>query len=204
MHPAFRWRVSLKLFDMKTMAVTAGLMLLMTTAVIASSDDTIRYEPIGYFHTPYTPDTGAPRQGILRPDSLATIVLNAEYGGDALDFLDWFEYIVVLYHFTLVSDWDAHVEPPEANHEHTFGVYSTRSPKRPNPIGFSIVKLERIAGDTLYLRGADAFDGTPVLDIKPYLPSVDMVKSLQNEMVEKELGHHDEDFIEKEDSVFYR
>lgn len=166
--------------------------------------ESITYKPIGYFHTPYSPETGAPRQGTLRSDSSSIIALKSEFGSDALDFLDWFEYIIVIYHFDLVTDWEAHVEPPEANHNHNFGVYSTRSPKRPNPIGFSIVKLDKIANDTLFISGADAFNGTPVLDIKPYLPSVDMIKSLQNELVEKELGHHDEDFIEKEDSIFYR
>ncbi|MFO7879526.1 MAG: tRNA (N6-threonylcarbamoyladenosine(37)-N6)-methyltransferase TrmO [Bacteroidota bacterium] len=189
---------------MRNLAYTAALMLFTAIPAIAGVNDTIRYRPIGYYHTPYTPDTGAPRQGILRSDSVASIVLKPEYGGEALDFLDWFEYIIVIYHFDLVTNWEPHVEPPEANHEHTFGVYSTRSPKRPNPIGFSLVKLDSISGDTLYVRGADAFDGTPVLDIKSYIPSVDQVKSLQNELIEKELGHHDEDFIETEDSVFYK
>ncbi|MEA3447357.1 MAG: tRNA (N6-threonylcarbamoyladenosine(37)-N6)-methyltransferase TrmO [Bacteroidota bacterium] len=171
---------------------------------LAQAQDTAKivYRPIGYFETDYTPETGAPRQGILIAESKGKIILKTEYGGDALDFLDWFEYIIVLYHFDLASGWQAHVEPPASNHEHNFGIYSTRSPKRPNPIAMSIVKLEKISGDTLFIRGVDAFDGTPVLDIKAYLPSVDMIKSLQNEMIEKELGHHDELYIK--DSIFYR
>jgi tRNA (Thr-GGU) A37 N-methylase len=64
------------------------------------------------------------------------------------------------------------------------------------------VKLEKIEDGILYLSGVDAFEGTPVLDIKPYLPSVDCVKSAQNELVEKEFGHHDEPFIK--DSTFFK
>ena len=82
------------------------------------------------------------------------------------------------------------------------GLFATRAPSRPNPIGFSIVKLEKIENGILYISGIDAFDGTPVLDIKPYLPSVDCIKSIQNELIEIELGHHDEDFIE--DSTFFK
>jgi tRNA-Thr(GGU) m(6)t(6)A37 methyltransferase TsaA len=119
-----------------------------------------------------------------------------------LQTLSLFEYIIVIFHFNLVERWEPTVNPPSSNEEHNFGLFSTRSPKRPNPIGFSIVKLERIKEGVLYLSGVDAFDGTPVLDIKPYLPSVDCVKSIQNELIEKELGHHDENFIV--DSTYYK
>jgi len=121
---------------------------------------------------------------------------------DALNTLNLFEYIIVLYHFNEVERWAPTVNPPASTHEYNFGLFATRSPKRPNPIGISIVKLEKIANGILYISGVDAFDGTPVLDIKPYLPSVDCIKSIQNELMEKELGHHDEDFIS--DSTFYK
>lgn len=166
-----------------------------------NDNDNIVYHPIGYFDTEYTTKTGAPRQGTLVPEGKGRIILKPEYR-DALDFVNWFEYIIVLFHFHLVQGWESHVEPPASNHEHDFGLFSTRSPKRPNPIGFSIIKLEKISGDTLFVSGIDAFDGTPVLDIKPYLPSVDMIKSVQNELIEKELGHHDDIYIK--DSIFYR
>jgi tRNA-Thr(GGU) m(6)t(6)A37 methyltransferase TsaA len=193
----FRWQEFLKVFNMKAL-----LIAVITFGLIATLQaQTISYTPIGYFHTPYTTETGAPRQGSLSPDGTGFIVLDSIYR-DALSMLDWFEYIIVLYHFDKVRGWDSFVEPPGSNHEHNFGLFSTRIPKRPNPIGFSIVKLERIAQDTLYLSGVDAFDGTPVLDIKPYLPSVDMIHSPQNELIEIEFGHHDEDFIN--DSTFYR
>jgi len=161
----------------------------------------IVYTPIGLFHTSFTPETGAPRQGILMPETKGTIEIFPQYRS-ALQTLSLFEYIIVIFHFNLVERWEPTVNPPSSNEEHNFGLFSTRSPKRPNPIGFSIVKLERIKEGVLYLSGVDAFDGTPVLDIKPYLPSVDCVKSIQNELIEKELGHHDENFIV--DSTYYK
>jgi tRNA-Thr(GGU) m(6)t(6)A37 methyltransferase TsaA len=161
----------------------------------------INYKPIGIFHTNYTTKTGAPRQGILMPEGKGTIEIYPEYH-KALTSLDLFEYIIVLYHFDKVNSWESIINPPSASHEHNFGLFSTRSPKRPNPIGFSILKLEKIKNGILYVTGVDAFDETPVLDIKPYLPSVDCVKSIQNELIEKILGHHDEIFIY--DSTFYK
>lgn len=161
----------------------------------------IVYKPIGVFHTPYTPETGAPRQGILISETRGTIEIFPPFH-NALKNVDSFEYIIVLFHFSEVERWEPTVNPPSSTEDHDFGLFSTRSPKRPNPIGFSIVKLERIENGILYISGMDAFEGTPVLDIKPYLPSIDCVKSIQNEYMEKELGHHDEDFIN--DSSFFK
>ncbi len=166
-----------------------------------SQNNIIEYKAIGVFHSPYTTSTGAPRQGILIPEGKAEIELFAEYH-EGLSSLELFEYIIVIYHFDKVENWAVSVDPPGSSHEHKFGVFSTRSPKRPNAIGFAIVKLEKIQKGVLYVSGIDAFDGTPVLDIKPYLPSIDYIKSVQNELVEKELGHHDINFIK--DSSFYK
>ncbi len=160
----------------------------------------ITYTPIGVFKTDYTPGTGGPRQGVLRPNGKGEIYIYEQYR-DALSHLELFEYIIVLYHFNEAGQWEPNVNPPSSNHEHNFGLFSTRSPKRPNPIGFSIIKLDKIENGILYVSGVDAFDRSPVLDIKPYLPSIDCMKSEINEQVEKDLGHHDEDFIS--DKSFY-
>ncbi len=165
------------------------------------SQDTIKYKPIGVFHTQYNPETGAPRQGILMPKSKGIIEVYSEFA-EGLRFVSFFEYIIVLYHFSEVESWEPIVEPPGANHEHNFGVFSTRSPKRPNPIGLSIVKLDSLNRNILYISGVDAFEGTPVLDLKPYLPSVDNVESVINELLEIEFGHHNEKFIN--DSTFFK
>ena len=152
----------------------------------------IIYNPIGYYKTDYNTKTEVPRQGILVPEKKARIVLIENYG-EALPDLDKFEYIWVLYHMNLVKDWEPFVNPPGT--EHFFGTFATRSPRRPNAIGMALTKLDSIKSDTLYISGADAFNGTPIIDVKPYLPSVDYVKSLQNELMEKEMGHHDEKMV---------
>jgi tRNA-Thr(GGU) m(6)t(6)A37 methyltransferase TsaA len=149
----------------------------------------IEYKSIGIFHSPLSPDTGAPRQGILAPEIKGTIEIYPEYK-DALKSLELFEYIIVLYHFDRMTGWKSSAYPPGSNHNITFGLFATRSPARPNPIGISVIKLEKIEKCTLYVSGIDAYDGTPVLDIKPYLPSIDCVKSIRNEMTEKDLGLH--------------
>ena len=162
-------------------------------------DGMVQYKPIGVFHTPYNFETGAPRQALLEPETRATIEIFEPYR-EALKSLDSFEVILVLFHFDQIKGWRPNVRPPESDHE--FGLFATRSPKRPNPIGLSQVYLEKIVDGTLHIRGVDAFEGTPVLDIKPYLPSVDCVTSEVNEKTEVELGHHDEAFID--DKSFYQ
>ena len=163
--------------------------------------DKITYTPIGFIHTSYTPGTGAPRQGRLAANEKGTIEILPPYR-PALKTLDLFEYIIVLFHFDKVGKWEAVVSPPAASHAHRFGLFATRSPKRPNPIGMTVVKLHGIDDGILTVSGIEAFDGTPVLDIKPYLPTVDTVDSRINEQVEKDLGHHDEPFIR--DESFYK
>jgi len=147
----------------------------------------ITYIPIGVFHTDYTPETGAPRQGILIPEGKGKIEIYPEYQ-DALKALELFEYIIVIYHFDKAGEWNHIARPPASNPKYTFGLFATRSPHRPNPIGLATIKLENVETGILYVSRVDAFDGTPVLDIKPYLPSIDGVKSTKNELIEKELG----------------
>lgn len=178
--------------------LTGFIMLLLLNA--CKKEETVyQLKPIGYFISDYTPSTGAPRQGRLVPENHAQIVLNKTFV-DGLHELDEFEYIIVLYWFDKVQSWEPDVNPPESEHE--FGVFATRSPKRPNPIGFSVVKLDSIRGNILYLSGIDAFNKTPIIDIKPYLPSVDIIQSKKNEAAEVELGHHDEKYIK--DSIFWK
>lgn len=192
------------------MPMNKKLIYLIITVIVMNSiplnaqitDSTsIEFKPIGVFHTEFNTNTGAPRQGILLPETKGSIEIFPQYRSGLQD-LFLFEYIIVLYYFSEVEKWEPTVNPPASTHEHNFGLFSTRSPKRPNPIGFAIIKLESIKDGILTVSGIDAFDGTPVLDIKPYLPTVDCVKSIQNELIEKELGHHDEDFIT--DSTFYK
>ena len=143
--------------------------------------ESICFKTIGYFKTPFNQETGAPRHGTLQPESRGRIEILDKYR-DALAMLDKFEYIIVLYYFNITQTWSHHVSSIES--PYTFGVFATRTPKRPNPIGFSVVKVDSIKGCTLYVSGIDAFNNTPVLDIKPYIPSVDVVNSRKNREAE--------------------
>jgi tRNA-Thr(GGU) m(6)t(6)A37 methyltransferase TsaA len=143
--------------------------------------ESICFKPVGYFKTPFNQKTGAPRHGILQPETKGRIEILEQYR-DALAMLDKFEYIIVLYYFHITQTWSHHVS--SLNTPQQFGVFATRTTKRPNPIGFSVVKVDSIRGCRLYVSGIDAFNDTPVLDIKPYLPSVDVVKSRKNREAE--------------------
>jgi len=147
----------------------------------------IIYNPIGVFHSPLTPQTGAPRQGILAPEIKGEIEIYPEYR-NALNSLELFEFIIVLYHCDRAKGWDNIVNPPGSNPDIDLGLFATRTYRRPNPIGIAVIKLEKIENGILYVSGIDAYEGTPVLDIKPYLPTVDSVKSSRNREMERELG----------------
>jgi tRNA-Thr(GGU) m(6)t(6)A37 methyltransferase TsaA len=145
----------------------------------------IQYHPIGEFHTGLTPQTGAPRQGILESGNKGIITIYEEYG-EALQGLDRYEYIFVLYHLHLSANWHPVVRPPGSNQD--FGLFATRSPNRPNPIGLAVIRLDGIEGLDLHVSGIDAFDGTPVLDIKPWLPSIDCPGVQTHTGMERDLG----------------
>jgi len=169
-----------------------GILSLSFLSSCQKDKEEITYKPIGYFSTNFNRKTGAPRQGILMKETKGIIILDEKYT-EALKDLDRFEYIFVLYHFHKAIGWDSFVQPPES--DHTFGLFATRSPRRPNPVGLSLIKLDSVKHNKLYVSGIDAFDGTPVIDIKPFLPSVDNVISIKNMETEIYLGHHDEEFI---------
>ena len=124
---------------------------------------------------------GVPRQSGLVPELTARIVFEPEYRNpDALKGLDGYSHIWLIWQFSesVRDTWSPTVRPPRLGGEKRQGVFATRSPFRPNPIGLSSVKLERIAlhekdGPVLYVSGADLMNGTPIYDIKPYLPYTD-------------------------------
>lgn len=124
---------------------------------------------------------GIPRQSGLVPTLEAKIVFEPEYRNpDALKGLEGYSHIWLIWQFSeAVRDtWSPTVRPPRLGGEKRQGVFATRSPFRPNPIGLSSVKLERIVldemeGPVLYVSGADLMHGTPIYDIKPYLPYTD-------------------------------
>ena len=124
----------------------------------AQQDAKIIYQSIGRFHTDYNRSTGAPRQGRFQPEGKGTIELYPQYH-EALSGLDAYDFILVFYHLNKVRSWDTMVTPPGSDKE--FGLFATRTPRRPNPIGFSVIKLESINNGVLHVSGVDAYDGTP-------------------------------------------
>ena len=131
------------------------------------------FAPIGLLHTGLRWRYEAPRQAGFS-DAKARIELYPGRGFEqALEDLAGFERVWVLFVFHLNATWKPKVTPPYAPENRKYGVFSTRSPHRPNPIGLSCVELEGIDGLNVYLNHCDILDRTPVLDIKPYIPAVD-------------------------------
>lgn len=128
------------------------------------------YSPIGFVHSPFTDIAGMPIQPSGARGVRGTIDLLPEYA-EGLRYLDGFSRIVLIYAFHRSTDYKLMVTPfldPEPH-----GVFATRAPKRPNAIGLSVVRLTAIHGTTLEIEDVDLLDGTPVLDIKPYVPGFD-------------------------------
>ncbi len=146
--------------------------------------NTFTFHPIGIFHSPLTPETGAPRQGRFAPDIKAKIEVGKEFV-PCLEGLEEFKYIIVVFVFDRSHGWSAKVTPPGASKAR--GVFATRAPRRPCQIGITVVKLEKRDGRFLHVSGVDAFDQTPVLDIKPYVASIDYIPGVDRD-AEKELG----------------
>lgn len=127
--------------------------------------------PIGFVRSPFREKVEAPRQGATAAGVGATIEVLPEHE-HALADLEGFERIWVLFWFDRAEGGPkAKVLPPRSAVKR--GVFATRSPHRPNPIGMSAVRLERVEGRVLHVRDVDLLDGTPVLDLKPYLPYAD-------------------------------
>ena len=130
----------------------------------------IRYEPIGTIHTPFRDRANVPIQTIGGVGIKGTIDIKPEYERCLKD-LQEFSHIILIYHFHLSKGYSPEVKP--FMDDQLRGVFSTRAPKRPNPIGFSVVRLVKIVGRTLHIEDLDIVDGTPLLDIKPYIPKID-------------------------------
>lgn len=132
-------------------------------------------KPIGYLESCYRDKFGTPRQPGLSPQAWSRLKIRADLQPEqALQGLEKFSHLwlIFVFHQNKVARYHAKVHPPRLGGE-SMGVFATRSPHRPNPLGLSLVELVRIEGDSLILAGADLVDGTPILDIKPYLPEVE-------------------------------
>lgn len=130
----------------------------------------IEYTPIGIVHSPFKDLNSIPRQASIAKGSKATVEIYPEYQGGLKD-LDGFSHIILLCHFHKVSGYSLEVVPPIDTQSR--GLFATWSPKRPNPIGLSVVQLDAINKNNLMISNLDILDGTPVLDIKPYFREFD-------------------------------
>ena len=142
---------------------------------------TIELKPIGIIHTPYIDLKGMPIQPGGATAS-GTIELSKEYIKGLQD-LDGFSHIILIYNFHLTKNVDMIVKPFLDTQPR--GIFSTRAPRRPNPIGMSVVKLKAIEGNFLSVDNIDVVDGTPLLDIKPYIAEFDGVEDSSVGWLEK-------------------
>jgi tRNA-Thr(GGU) m(6)t(6)A37 methyltransferase TsaA len=131
----------------------------------------IRYKPIGIIHSPFKEPKGTPIQPAGAKGINGTVEMFPEYA-EGLKDIEGFSHIILLYHFHLCKGAALIAKPYLDNEAH--GVFAMRGPSRPNPIGISVVCLVKVEGNVLHIQDVDIVDGTPLLDIKPYVPEFDI------------------------------
>lgn len=134
-------------------------------------------KPIGILESCYPDKFGTPRQPGLVKEAWAKLRVDRKFQPEqALQGLEGFSHVwlIFLFHQNSNARYHAKVHPPRMGGD-SIGLFASRSPHRPNPIGLSLVELEKVEGDTLILKGIDLINGTPILDIKPYIPEVESV-----------------------------
>ena len=133
--------------------------------------ETIEYRPIGIIYSPFKTPEGSPIQPSAARDTKGKIEILPEFE-EGLQDLAGFSHIILFYHFHLSGKFSLKVIPFLDDQQH--GVFATRAPSRPNPLGISVVRLMKIESCDLYIQDVDVIDGTPLLDIKPYVPAFDV------------------------------
>ncbi|ELT89165.1 hypothetical protein CAPTEDRAFT_221783 [Capitella teleta] len=141
------------------------------------SDARCELKPIAEFRSMYTEKNGTPRQSGICPEALGCFTIHKDVFNNPEHSLEGIAdfshlWLIFLFHKNNNSYTKAKVAPPRLNGVRV-GLFSTRSPYRPNPIGLSLVKIERIEGSCVHVSGADLLDGTPIIDIKPYIGDYD-------------------------------
>ncbi len=130
----------------------------------------IELEPIGVIHSPYEKPSGVPIQSVYGRDKTAEVEIYPEFA-DGLSDIEGFDCIWLIWYGHLSKKYSLKVVPYMDDTER--GVFATRAPSRPNPVCLSVAKLVEHRGNTLVIEGVDMIEGTPVIDIKPYIPGVD-------------------------------
>jgi tRNA-Thr(GGU) m(6)t(6)A37 methyltransferase TsaA len=145
----------------------------------------ISYRPIGVIHSPFTEIEGMPIQPSGAVGIRGSVEVFPAYQ-EGLNDLEGFSHIILIYHFHRSEDFKLTVTPFLDSHPR--GTFATRAPKRPNPIGLSVVKLVRRDRNILHIENVDILDNTPLLDIKPFAPIFDAVADVQLGWLENALG----------------
>ncbi len=141
-------------------------------------------QPIAYVHTPFKETAAIPKGLGAKHEAEGVIELLREFEPGLAD-IEGFSHLFVLWEFDRSEGFDLIAHPP-TDERRPHGVFATRSPRRPNPIGLTVVELLRRDGALLHVRGVDMLDGTPVLDIKPYLSSIRAEKLRRGWLAEAE------------------
>ena len=143
--------------------------------------------PIGVIHSPFTDPADTPIQSIFADGARGTVEVFPEYAAGLKD-IDGFSHLILIYHFHLVEGYSLISKPFIGDKEK--GIFSIRHPRRPNPIGISIVRLKNVRGNILEICDVDILDGTPLLDIKPFVHQFDQRADIKSGWVDDQ--HIDE------------
>jgi len=151
--------------------------------------DVFSFTPIGHLATPFPDKFGIPRQPSLAPHAIGSLRLLPPFDRpEAVRGLETFSHVWLTFVFHQTADgWSPTVRPPRLGGNKRVGVFASRAPYRPNPIGLSLVELagvETVDGVVLRFRGVDLVDGTPILDIKPYIPFVESLPQARGGFVD--------------------
>jgi len=143
------------------------------------------FDPIGYVNSPYTNTQSIPKGLGAKHEAEGILEILPQYEIGLTD-IDGFSHLIVLWVFDRAEGYELIGKPPSDSRPH--GVFATRSPRRPNPIGLTIVQLLRREGRALHVRGVDMLDRTPILDLKPYLSSIPQEQLRRGWLQEAESG----------------
>lgn len=150
---------------------------------MGDGDNMFTSQPIGFVSSPYKETGEVPRGLGAKHDVDGTLKILPQFEAGLTD-IEGFSHLIVLWEFDRSQGFQLLGMPPSDNRQH--GVFATRSPYRPNPIGMTTVELLRREGANLHVRGVDMLDGTPILDIKPYLSSIPQQKLRRGWLAEAE------------------
>jgi len=144
--------------------------------------ESVILKPIGVIHSPFTDAKSMPIQPVSENSAAGSIEVFSEFAAGLKD-LEGFSHILLLYHFHRSRSYSLAVTPFLDTEPR--GLFATRAPNRPNPIGISLVRLDRIEGSHLQVENIDVIDGTPLLDIKPHVPDFDCAPGARIGWLEK-------------------